>query len=100
MFYLTSKFHENRVNTFGFIEGAFEAPLPSPPCPGTPKKPRPNKVNEKYIEVTTSLFIAYTGKMKLSFDTKNFVWTEDFERRRGLMQARHELIIGVLESGS
>ena len=36
MFYLTSKFHDNRVNTFGFMEGgAFEAP----PGPGTPKNP-------------------------------------------------------------
>ena len=28
MFYLTSKFHDNRINTFGFMEGggAFEAP--------------------------------------------------------------------------
>ena len=31
MFYLTSKFHDDSVNTFGFIEGgAFEAPPPSP----------------------------------------------------------------------
>ena len=30
MFYLTSKFHGNRVNTFGFMEGgAFEAPPPA-----------------------------------------------------------------------
>ena len=30
MFYLTSKFHDNRVNNFGFIEGggAFKAPPP------------------------------------------------------------------------
>ena len=42
MFYLTSKFHVNRINTFGFMEGgggggAFEAP--PPPGPGTPKNP-------------------------------------------------------------
>ena len=48
MFYLTSKIHDNRVNTFGFMEGggAFEAPPPPPhlPGPGTPKKPRRNRV--------------------------------------------------------
>ena len=38
MFYLTSKFHDNCINTFGFMERAFEAPPP-----GTPKKPRRNK---------------------------------------------------------
>ena len=32
MFYQTSKFHENRVDTFGFMEGgAFEAHPPPPP---------------------------------------------------------------------
>ena len=43
MFYLTYKFHDNRINTFGFIEGggAFE----DPPGPGTPKKPGRNRVN-------------------------------------------------------
>ena len=43
MFYLTSKFHVSRINTFGFREGggAFEA---LPPGPGTPEKPRPNRV--------------------------------------------------------
>ena len=38
MFYLTltSKFHDNRIDTFGFMEGLlFEAP---PPGPETPKK--------------------------------------------------------------
>ena len=30
MFYLTSKFHDDSVNTFGFImEGGFEAPPPA-----------------------------------------------------------------------
>ena len=38
MLYLTSKFHENRVNTFGFMEGGLFKP---PQGPGTPKKPRP-----------------------------------------------------------
>ena len=42
MFYLTSKFHDNHVNTFGFMEGAFDPP---PPGPGTPKKPKRNRVN-------------------------------------------------------
>ena len=47
MFYLTTKFHDNRLNTFGFMEGgggggAFEA---LPPGPGTPKKPRRNSIN-------------------------------------------------------
>ena len=31
MFYLTSKFHDNRVNTFGFMEGFFYKPPPPPP---------------------------------------------------------------------
>ena len=35
MFYLTSKFHDNRVNTFGFMlgggRGGFEAPPPYRP---------------------------------------------------------------------
>ena len=45
MFYVTSKFDDNCVNSFGFMEGgAFEAP-PPPLGPGTPKKPRPNRVN-------------------------------------------------------
>ena len=43
MFYLTSKFHDNRVNTFGFMEGGLLKP-PLPPGPGTPKKPRRNRV--------------------------------------------------------
>ena len=58
MFYLTSKLHNNRVNTFGFMEGgggggAFEAPSPPhphPPGPGTPKKPRRNRVRSEKIE--------------------------------------------------
>ena len=37
MFYLISKFHDIGVNTFGFLEG-------SPSGPGTPKKPRRNRV--------------------------------------------------------
>ena len=51
MLYLTSKFHVNRINTFGFMEGrgAFEAP-PSPQAPGTPKKPRPNRVKVRANE--------------------------------------------------
>ena len=47
MFYLTFKFHDNRVNTFGFIEGegAFEAPPPPPPqAQELQKKPRRNRV--------------------------------------------------------
>ena len=28
MFYLISKFHDNRVNTFGFMEGGFWSPSP------------------------------------------------------------------------
>ena len=47
MFYLTFRFHDNSVNTLGFIErvgggGAFKALLP--PSPGTLKKPRQNRV--------------------------------------------------------
>ena len=42
MLYLTSKFHENPVNTFRFME-----PPPPPPGPGTPKKPRRIRVNVK-----------------------------------------------------
>ena len=38
MFYLPSKFHENRVNTFGFME------VGGGGGPGTPKKPRRNRV--------------------------------------------------------
>ena len=46
MFYLTSKFHDNRVNTFGFMEGGEGVVLkPLPPGPGAPKKPRRNRVN-------------------------------------------------------
>ena len=47
MFYLTSKFHDNRVNTFGFMEGGGLLKAPSPPGPGTPKKPRRNRVNKR-----------------------------------------------------
>ena len=39
MFYITSKFHDNRVNTFGFMEGAFEAPLPPPQVQELQKSP-------------------------------------------------------------
>ena len=50
MFYLTSKFHDNRVNTFGFMEGVGllkPSPPPPPPRPrnSSPKEPRPNRVN-------------------------------------------------------
>ena len=44
MFYLTSKFHNNRVNTFGFMEGGLLKRPPPPAGPGTPKKPRRNSV--------------------------------------------------------
>ena len=54
MFDLISKFHVNRINTFGFMEGGggVEAPTPPPPPPGpgTPKKPRPNGVNLPQID--------------------------------------------------
>ena len=43
MFYLTSKFHGNRVSTVGFMEGEGGL-LKGPPGPGTPKKPRRNRV--------------------------------------------------------
>ena len=56
MFYITSKFHDNRVNTFGFMEGAFEAP-PHPPGPGTPKKPRRNRVNGVNVTPASCLFL-------------------------------------------
>ena len=46
MFYLTSKFHDNRVNTFGFMEGGGALP-----GPGTPKKPRLNRVKIEHIYV-------------------------------------------------
>ena len=63
MFYLTSKFHDNRVNTFGFMEGgggggAFEA---LPPGPGTPKKPRRNGVNSFFVICCCSLFLLFVG---------------------------------------
>ena len=46
MLYLTSKFHDNRVNTFGSMEGRGGGLLkPTPLGPGTPKKPRRNRVN-------------------------------------------------------
>ena len=49
MFYLTFKFHDNRVNTFGFMYGGGLL-KPSPPLqgPGTPKKPRWNRVDEQW----------------------------------------------------
>ena len=41
MFYLTSKIHVNRINTFGFMEGggAFEAPHPPPQAQELQKSP-------------------------------------------------------------
>ena len=36
MFYLTSKFHDNRVNTFGFMEGGG---VETPPPPRSRKSP-------------------------------------------------------------
>ena len=55
MFYLTSKLHVNRVNTFGFMEGggAFEV---HPPGPGIPKKPRPNRVKGIFLCTSSSAF--------------------------------------------
>ena len=46
LFYLSSTFHDNRVNTFGFMEegGGLLTPPPFPTGPGTPKKPRRNRV--------------------------------------------------------
>ena len=41
MFYLTHKFHDDSVNTFEFMVGAFEA---LPQGPGTPIKPMRNWV--------------------------------------------------------
>ena len=51
MFYPTSKFHHNRVNTFGFMGGGgggglLKAPIPGP---GTPKKRRANRVNVSVV---------------------------------------------------
>ena len=45
MLYLTSKFHDNRVNTFGFMEGGGGGGA------GTSKKPRQNRVktSENYF---------------------------------------------------
>ena len=61
MFYLTSKFHDNHVNTFGFMEdggggGGGGLLKPPPPGPGTPKKTRRNRVNET---VVTLIFVGY-----------------------------------------
>ena len=55
MFYLTSKFHDDSVSTFGFMEGlgACEA-LPGPE---TPKKPRRNRV--KLDEISMTMFLKY-----------------------------------------
>ena len=58
MFYLTSKFNDNRVNTFGFMEGgAFETPL----GPGTPKKPRRNgvKVDSDFRRISLTKKVNY-----------------------------------------
>ena len=63
IFYLTSKFHDNRVNIFGFMEGAFEAPPPPPPGPGTPKKPRRNRVNNFSSEIRLVLKWSYICKL-------------------------------------
>ena len=43
MFYLT-EFHDNRVNTFGFMEGSFWSPPPPPQAQELQKKPRRNRV--------------------------------------------------------
>ena len=39
MFYLTSKFHVNRINTFGFMEGGLLKPPPPPQAQELQKSP-------------------------------------------------------------
>ena len=39
MLYLTSKFHDKCVNTFGFMEGGLLKPPPSPPAQELQKTP-------------------------------------------------------------
>ena len=49
MFYLASKFHDNRVNTFGFMEGPGEAQE-------LQKKPRPNRVVNSFSSFVSQCF--------------------------------------------
>ena len=64
MFYLTSKFHVNRINTFGFMEGG--GLLKPPLGPGTPKKPRPNRANVK--RCVHSVEEQLVGKKRFAID--------------------------------
>ena len=77
MFYLTSKFHVNCINTFGFMEGGLLNP--PPPGPGTPKKPRQNKVNImlridialQYVPCNMYVVIKKSSKVALKVDSCN-----------------------------
>ena len=75
MFYLTSKFHVNRINTFGFMEDGEGGGglLKTPPGPGTPKKPRPNRVKfgskvSNAVTTTSFYLFQHTNLTELFFE--------------------------------
>ena len=92
MFYLTSKFHDNGVNTFGFMEGGLlKSPPPLPPGPGTPKKSRRNELRLKQKNVSLNGFqILSRGRRWCSYAV-SFLWREAwlFRCRSVRLSLRH-----------
>ena len=57
MFYLASKFHGNRVNTFGFMEGGLWSP-PPPPAQELQKSPGGIGLTLSYINKCNVVVVA------------------------------------------
>ena len=68
MFYLTSKFRDNRVNTLGFMEGG--ELLKPPPGAGTPRIPGGIglTVKSKLFEDARTVGWKYNCQVALSFE--------------------------------
>ena len=71
MFYLISKFHDNNFHIFEFMEGG--TPPPPHPGPGTPKKPRRNRVKTCEIIRNSCSRHSQVQNVNLDFLTKNIL---------------------------
>ena len=78
MFYLTSKFHDNSVNTFESIEMGAPPLTPLLPSPGTPKKPRRNRVRSPKFILKGQ---ARASKGKGSWEGGGRIWIYGFSIR-------------------